>query len=99
MKLRDRNPETYPIINHPLLAARDDVDVLIEGCKITRKILQAGPFKAYLSGERMPGTDVNSNDEWEDYLRIIDASIMPTIPSGNTNGPTMMIIRGISYLL
>jgi choline dehydrogenase len=33
-------------------------------------------------------------------LRVIDASIMPTIPSGNTHIPTVMIgERGADFLL
>ena len=125
--LRSANPSDDPRIHSRLLDAPSDVDTLIAGCRIARRIFEARAFAPWLVGPCSPGEGVRSDDEWESYLRattvptyhpvgtckmgmdpmavvderlrvkgvsglrVVDASIMPTIPSGNTNAPAIMV--------
>ena len=127
IRLRSADPEAPPVISHALLADEDDTDRLIKGCRAVREILNGSAFAPYRIGERLPGPDVQSDDEWRDYLRrtaflgyhpvgtckmgndalavtrpdltvrgvdglrIADASVMPSLTSGNTNATVMMI--------
>jgi choline dehydrogenase len=129
VRLRSPDPMAPPKIEHGLLSSDEDVDGLIRGSELCRRIFAAKAFDGARLRERLPGPDVRTRDEWLDYLRrtaflgyhplgtcrmgpagdvgavvdpqlrvrgvqglrVVDASVMPTPLSGNTNGAAMMI--------
>lgn len=130
------DPLAPPVIQPNYLTSQRDCEVLLEGFKVTRRIVESDPMRQFVLDEYQPGTSVRSDDELIDYLRefggisfhpvrtcrmgtdpeaivderlrlhgfsglrVIDASIMPTIPSGNTNAPTIMIAeKGADMIL
>lgn len=60
----------------------------------------AGTAKMGTESDPMAVTDARLRVRGVEGLRIIDASVMPTITSGNTNSPTMMIAeKGAAMIL
>ena len=133
--LRSTNPAEAPIIQPNYFADEADMQVLVEGVKIARKLGKTQAFAPFRDVETHPGPQVQSDEEIAEYirnyaetlyhpvgtckmgndsmavvdadlrvrgvegLRVIDASIMPTVVGGNTNAPTIMIAEKVADVI
>jgi choline dehydrogenase len=127
VRLGSADPLAAPLIDPNYWEDPHDREMSIRGLKIARDIMRQDALKPYVKAERLPGPDVQSDQDYFNYacrhsktdhhpagtcrmgsdpeavvdprlrfngiegLRVIDASIMPTVVSSNTNAPTIMI--------
>ena len=60
--LASANPEDAPLINPNALAEAQDLEILVEGVKIARKIMSSPALDDFRGEERFPGVDVQTDD-------------------------------------
>jgi len=127
LRLRSRDPSDPPLIHANYLAQESDLDALVEGMTLARRIADAAALAAYRGAERGPGAAAREGEPLRRYirenattffhpvgtcrmgrdatavlddelrvrgvegLRVIDASVMPTLIGGATHAATVMI--------
>ena len=134
VRIKSQDPFCKPIIQPNYLEATEDQRILVEGIKISRKLMHAKALSPYFDHEVYPGKGVKSDEELLNVarersntayhlvgscrmapdsdktsvvdnnlkvrgfqnLRVVDASIMPMIPSSNVNAAVLAIAEKIA---
>ncbi|XP_033117526.1 choline dehydrogenase, mitochondrial-like isoform X2 [Anneissia japonica] len=129
IKLRTKNPEDHPLIDPNYLSTEVDRWEMRECIKLAREIFEQDAFAPYRGEEILPGVDVQSDAQLDEFARehgetayhpscsakmgsendpmavvnnrtevfgmenlhVVDASIMPSVTTGNLNAPVIML--------
>ena len=127
VRLAGADPKAAPLIDPNYWADPYDRECAIKGLRLAREILRQPALKPFILGERLPGDDLQTDEDLAQYanrsaktdhhpvgtcamgtgpqsvvtpelklrgiegLRVVDASVMPFVPSCNTNAPTIMV--------
>ncbi|MES2605767.1 MAG: GMC family oxidoreductase N-terminal domain-containing protein [Pseudomonadota bacterium] len=75
VKVSSNDPLSKPLIDPALGSAQKDIDTLVRGLKLARRVFGNAAFQRYQAHERLPGNGVQSDAELEAYVRNTLATV------------------------
>ena len=69
------DPRAKPLVDPNLLGAPEDIEPILRGLKLARRIFAAPAFAPYRASEFLPGTKVESDEAWRYYIRATAATV------------------------
>jgi choline dehydrogenase len=137
VRIASRDPFAAPVIEPNYLSEPSDIEEMLEGVRLIRRIAAQPAMRAVIEEEMKPGPATQSDADLVadirqrcgsvfhasctcrmgpdaktnvvDHrlrvhgiggLRVVDASVFPTVTSANTNAPTMMVAeKGAAMVL
>ncbi len=94
-------PAFAPFRAGPVIPARDDLDdaALVDFIRSRAESVYHPVGSCRMGADAASVVDPQLRVHGVDGLRVVDASVMPTLPGGNTNAPTIMIAERASDLI
>ena len=102
--LRSSDPLDAPVIDHNYLAEEEDLDVLVQGVRIARRLLEAPAFDAFRGPAYKPGDSVQTDAEIADHVRDEVMTIYHPVGTCKMGNDSMAVVdhelrvRGIAGL-
>ena len=73
--IKDANPMSAPLINPRFFSEADDLEVILRGFKMARRILDSPAFDKVRGEELKPGKHVQSDDDLRQFIRDNSATV------------------------
>ncbi|CAI7583765.1 unnamed protein product [Penicillium crustosum] len=67
--INSSNPMDFPVIDPNYLDNPADAEILLAGIKLARQVGETSPMSKVLTNETTPGSSVQTDDEWIEWLR------------------------------
>lgn len=106
IRIQSSNPLDFPLINPNFLSHQDDLDVILSGVKLARRVLKTKPLSDVIVKEFLPGDSKDSDEELVNYCkRMIKTNWHPvgTCKMGKDNDDmavlnTKLEVKGVKNL-